>query len=297
MNKPELYFKKFKYCKNETKKFNNITISLKSETLKTSELDELGKYPVVNSGLDLYGKYNKYNNLGDAFTIASRGEYVGNIHYFKDKFWAGGLCYPYKCINLYNTRLVSIYMEYNFYTIRKLFMNTTGIPAINKKDLETDKLQSLEAEADLFSRNILIPDEKYKEFIDTAKGHFSTDIIKTFCSEIEKAGFYAMFYCNLNWLNNYLLKDELLPKYDLWLAQWNIDKPSCTCGIWQYSSTGKIDGIDGNVDLDVSYKNYPEIMKFKGLNGFRKSNNLENKNYFNYTVKKGDTLWAIAQWV
>ena len=140
MNKPELYFKKFKYCKNETKKFNNITISLKSETLKTSELDELGKYPVVNSGLDLYGKYNKYNNLGDAFTIASRGEYVGNIHYFKDKFWAGGLCYPYKCINLYNTRLVSIYMEYNFYTIRKLFMNTTGIPAINKKDLETFKV-------------------------------------------------------------------------------------------------------------------------------------------------------------
>ncbi len=42
-----------------------------------------------------------------------------------------------------------------------------------------------------------------------------TDIVKTFCSEIEKAGFYAMFYCNANWLNNYLIKEELLPKYDL----------------------------------------------------------------------------------
>jgi GH25 family lysozyme M1 (1,4-beta-N-acetylmuramidase) len=122
-----------------------------------------------------------------------------------------------------------------------------------------------------------------------------TDIVKAFCSEIEKHGYYAMFYCNLNWLNNYLYKDELLPKYDLWLAQWNIDKPSCTCGIWQYSSTGKIDGIDGNVDLDVSYKNYPEITRNKGLNGFSKTDNSASTNYFTYTVKKGDTLWAIAQ--
>ena len=36
-------------------------------------------------------------------------------------------------------------------------------------------------------------------------------------------------------------------------------------------------------------------MKFKGLNGFTKSDNSPNINYFNYTVKKGDTLWAIAQ--
>ena len=122
-----------------------------------------------------------------------------------------------------------------------------------------------------------------------------TDIVKAFCSEIERAGYYAAFYCNLNWLNNYFIKEELLPKYDLWLAEWNKDKPSCSCGIWQYSSAGKIDGISGNVDLDVSYKNYPEIMKNKGLNGFSKANNSASTNYFNYTVKKGDTLWAIAQ--
>ena len=122
-----------------------------------------------------------------------------------------------------------------------------------------------------------------------------TDIVKEFCSEIEKAGYYAMFYCNLNWLNNYLIKDELCSKYDLWLAQWSIDAPSVPCGIWQKSDKGTINVINGNVDLDVSYKNYPEIMKSKGLNGFSKSENSPNINYFNYTVKKGDTLWTIAQ--
>lgn len=122
-----------------------------------------------------------------------------------------------------------------------------------------------------------------------------TDIVKAFCGEVEKAGYYAMFYCNADWLKNYLIKEELLPKYDLWFAQWGTNFPSVSCGIWQYSSTGKIDGISGNVDLDISYKNYPEIMRNKGLNGFSKANNSESTNYFTYTVKNGDTLWAIAQ--
>lgn len=120
-----------------------------------------------------------------------------------------------------------------------------------------------------------------------------TDIVKAFCGEIEKHGYYAMFYCNLNWLNNYLIKDELLPKYDLWLAQWNVDKPSCSCGIWQKSDRGSIDGINGNVDLNVAYKDYANIMKNKGLNGFDRAG--ANKSYFEYMVKKGDTLWVIAQ--
>ena len=123
-----------------------------------------------------------------------------------------------------------------------------------------------------------------------------TDIVKAFCGEIEKHGYYAMFYCNANWLRNYLFKDELLPKYDLWLAQWDVDVPYVSCGIWQKSDKGAISGINGNVDLDVSYKNYPEIMQSKGLNGFSKSSSSSsNPSYFTYTVKKGDTLWAIAQ--
>lgn len=127
--------------------------------------------------------------------------------------------------------------------------------------------------------------------------HERTDIVKAFCEEIEKAGYYAMFYCNLNWLNNYLYKDELTQKYDLWLAQWNIGSPSHECGIWQYSSTGNIDGTNGYVDLNISYKNYPEIIKNKGLNHYEKNNTnkTSNESYFKYTVKKGDTLWEIAQ--
>ncbi len=125
-----------------------------------------------------------------------------------------------------------------------------------------------------------------------------TDICDAFCKEIENAGYYAMIYCNLNWINNYLCKEELLKKYDLWLAQWNVKSPSINCGIWQKSESGKINGIKGNVDLNISYKNYPEIMKSKGLNGFSQNLNLQeiqNSDFFIYKVVKGDSLWFLAQ--
>ena len=38
-------------------------------------------------------------------------------------------------------------------------------------------------------------------------------------------------------------------------------------GMWQHSSTGRVDGIAGNVDLDIAYKDYPTIIKRAGLNG------------------------------
>ena len=130
-----------------------------------------------------------------------------------------------------------------------------------------------------------------------------TDICKAFCEEIEKAGYYAMIYCNLNWYKNYLYSEEL-KKYDLWLAEWYEEKPSVECGIWQKSDQGQINGIGGNVDINEAFKNYPEIMRQKGLNGF--GSNISSaasgstatdsckQNYINYIVEKNDTLSAIA---
>ena len=42
-------------------------------------------------------------------------------------------------------------------------------------------------------------------------------------------------------------------------------------GLWQYSWTGRILGISGDVDLDYAYKDYPAIIKAAGLNGFTKT--------------------------
>lgn len=128
-----------------------------------------------------------------------------------------------------------------------------------------------------------------------------TDICKTFCEEIEKAGYYAMIYCNLNWWKNYLINEELAAKYDLWLAQYEVRYPSISCGIWQKGQSTEIGGIQGSVDIDEAFKDYPSIIKNKGLNGFKESNPsipevpVENEFYIDYRVKSGDTLSEISK--
>lgn len=95
-----------------------------------------------------------------------------------------------------------------------------------------------------------------------------SEIIKAFCSTVESAGYYVSVYTNKNWLDH-VVSDEVKGKYDTWLAQW-VSAPSYDgpFGMWQYSSSGTVDGISGRVDMNIAYKNYPEIIKRNKLNGW-----------------------------
>lgn len=110
-------------------------------------------------------------------------------------------------------------------------------------------------------------DMEYSEMAKLGKEKVSA-IAKAFCEKMESYGYYVCIYANKHWLENYFT-DEIFNKYDIWLAQWS-EKPTFQkpYGIWQKSSKGKVDGIEGNVDIDESYKNYPAIMKYNGLNGY-----------------------------
>lgn len=97
-----------------------------------------------------------------------------------------------------------------------------------------------------------------------------SNIADAFCSELEKAGYYVCLYMNLSWLNS-KLREDIFQKYDIWLAHWTEQTSfSRSYGLWQYASDGTVDGIQGRVDLDCAYKNYPNIMAHNGLNGYKK---------------------------
>lgn len=100
-----------------------------------------------------------------------------------------------------------------------------------------------------------------------------TDIAKAFCETIENAGYYVGIYASKSWLLDELDMAQL-KDYDVWVAQY---ASKCTYtgayGMWQYTNTGKVNGISGNVDLSYCYKDYPTIIKKVGLNGFNSAQN------------------------
>ena len=79
-----------------------------------------------------------------------------------------------------------------------------------------------------------------------------TEVIKAFCEEIKRQGYEPMIYASLNWFNNNLDMSKL--PYNVWCAQYY---SKCEYKgeyvMWQYTSEGKINGINGVVDLNHCY--------------------------------------------
>lgn len=115
-----------------------------------------------------------------------------------------------------------------------------------------------------------------------------TNMCIAFCTEIEKAGYWAGVYANLNWFKNYLNKEELANRYTIWLAQYN-DTHEMDCDVWQYSSSGQVNGINGNVDMNKMYRDLAAEIRKSGT----ATEPQPTVTY--YRVQSGDTLSKIAQ--
>lgn len=97
-----------------------------------------------------------------------------------------------------------------------------------------------------------------------------TEIAEVFLSEVRNAGYYPMIYSYKNWLEN-LLDMDRLSGYEVAVAEWNVPLTTYggSYGIWQYTSKGKISGIEGDVDLDICYKDYAKLIREGGYNNLK----------------------------
>ena len=101
---------------------------------------------------------------------------------------------------------------------------------------------------------------------------YATEVARAFCETIEEGGYYSGIYCN-----KYFARDQLyankLADFHFWIAQYS---NACTYdgpyGMWQYSETGSVPGINGYVDMNYCYYNYPQIIKELGMSGYGSGN-------------------------
>lgn len=144
---------------------------------------------------------------------------------------------------------------------------------------------------------------EYPIYIDVEDTHHQvnnkrgvTDAIIGFCETLENLGYYVGIYgSDISGFKDKMYINEL-DAYDKWVARYG-SKPKyvSSYGMWQSSSKGRINGYNGNLDTDESYKDYVSIIKNGGFNGYLKhSENNKPISDIIYIVKNGDTLSGIA---
>lgn len=83
-----------------------------------------------------------------------------------------------------------------------------------------------------------------------------TDVVITFCEKVKAAGYTPMIYANMRTFNERLELDRL-EDYEKWFAQY-FSRPyyPYDFGIWQYTSSGEVDGVSGTADLNIAFRDY-----------------------------------------
>lgn len=111
-------------------------------------------------------------------------------------------------------------------------------------------------------------DLEEKSQFDKGKG-FCTQLVEAFCSELEKAGYYAGVYCSTYWFTNFV-DEKVREKRPAWIADYRAE---CgykgDYGIWQYDAA-EVPGVQNECDRDWGYVDYSEYIKSHGLNGYSK---------------------------
>lgn len=86
------------------------------------------------------------------------------------------------------------------------------------------------------------------------------EIVKKWLEIVKAAGYEVGIYCNQYWYKSILTdKIKALTK-NFWIAKWSDKKPELGELAWQYSSEGKVDGVNGNTDMNYYYGEFDVII-------------------------------------
>lgn len=128
--------KLFEYVQGDIVCLSDICSILKGQQINGDCLSDTGKYYVMNGGIKPSGYYDKCNVPAETISISEGGNSCGYVQFNTSPFWSGGHCYTLNDINSKADRqYLYHFLKSHQSTIMKLRIGT-GLPNIQKKDLE-----------------------------------------------------------------------------------------------------------------------------------------------------------------
>ncbi len=130
----------------------------------------------------------------------------------------------------------------------------TAEEAVEEANLVIESLDGLDVNYPVVSDWEIIYDDTART--DNISVDVLTDCCVAFCETIKNAGYTPMIYQNKR-TSIFKLDLNRLNDYDFWLAEYNTEPTYYyDFDMWQYTSTGRVPGIEGDVDLNISFKDY-----------------------------------------
>ena len=126
-----------------TLQLKDVVSVVKGLQVNGEELLEYGKYYVMNGGTEPSGYLNVYNTPANTISISEGGNSCGYVQYNTEPFWSGGHCYSLiQKGQSVNYQYLYHFLKYKERNIMALRIGS-GLPNIQKKDLERFEIRVL----------------------------------------------------------------------------------------------------------------------------------------------------------
>lgn len=215
------------------------------DTQYTELMNEVSMEDAVALGVDV----SKYQKKIDWETVAQAGVEFAIIRLGYRGMQSGALVEdPYFKENLKGAKEAGIKVGVYFFS-----QAVNAVEAVEEASMAIALLEGEELDYPIFIDTEGGGGTARADSIDAAT---RTLVCQYFCKTIQNEGYKAGVYSGRNYYYNKLQADAL-EEYTIWLAEYR-ETPlyENRYDMWQYTSKGTVAGIEGNVDLNVSYLGY-----------------------------------------
>lgn len=260
----------FPICRGHNSHFNKKEMMLTSDVYAIEMLYKIDTVP--ENMLRIQGTNEQFNKQNGVYNGIDLSEHNGRVDFSKIK--STGIDFVmiregYGSDGLYENQVDSFYAE-NYSNAKKAGLMVGAYHYMYASTPEEAVTEAKGFLASLKGKQFEMPVVlDIEEAVQSELPVVTVDsIVKAFMDVCEKAGYFCMLYSYESFLTN-KISLSLRDKYSIWCANTS-GTPKIKYGIHQYSFKGNINGVNGFVDLDRAYIDYPSIIKNGGFNGYPK---------------------------